>query len=109
MGTISASKSTNWAPVIQVYIRMRVKEYPEQGDIAEVAELKLRLREEAPRNRKDAPLAGESRMCSKNRFQGRLGNHRSPFRALVVGSSRKGQIMGDNWHINRHQFQLPNR
>ncbi len=33
------------APVILDYIRMRVKEYPEQGGIVEVAELMLRLRE----------------------------------------------------------------
>lgn len=35
------------APVILDYIRMRVKEYPEQGGIVEVAELMLRLREGA--------------------------------------------------------------
>jgi len=35
------------APVILDYIRMRVKEYPEQGGVVEVAELMLRFREGA--------------------------------------------------------------
>jgi hypothetical protein len=35
------------APVILDYIRMRVKEYPEQGGVVEVAELMLRFREQA--------------------------------------------------------------
>ena len=35
------------APVILDYIRMRLKEYPEQGGVVEVAELMLRFREGA--------------------------------------------------------------
>ena len=35
------------APVILDYIRMRVKQYPEQGGVVEVAELMLRFREGA--------------------------------------------------------------
>jgi hypothetical protein len=51
------------APVILDYIRMRVKEYPEQGGVVEVAELMLRLREGARVIKKTLHLL-ESQGCA---------------------------------------------
>jgi hypothetical protein len=48
------------APSDSGLIPIRLKEYPEQGGVVGVVELMLRLRV-GPRNKKDAPLAGESR------------------------------------------------
>jgi len=44
------------AAVILDYIRMRLKEFPEQGGDVEAAELMLRFREGGPRNQEDPPL-----------------------------------------------------
>jgi hypothetical protein len=88
------------APVIVDYIRMRLKEYPEQGvsrtrGCCRSGRADASISRGRPRNQEDAGLTGKSRICSENRFQRHLGDHRSPFRALFISSSRKVHIIGE--------------
>jgi hypothetical protein len=57
------------APVILDYIRMRLKEYPEQGGVVEVAELMLRFREGARVIRKTLHLLENQGYAAQTDFK----------------------------------------
>lgn len=78
-----SQQTHEFAPVILDYIRMRVKEYPEQGGIVEVAEQMLRLREGADVIKKTLHLVEGQGCAVRTDFKGVWEIIDPPLRALV--------------------------